>query len=188
MLPRIDPRWSSICSKWSAIRGTKRGGGRLQCTLVVGRELASATHRMQQKLQNCCTFCLCGQTIALLFFFTEMRPGPQWEAGLPGVQGNDFPKSAEERSSSPGGARTGKKYTDVQSCRLKSNNHILVLFNADPFSLNIWFMNNPILCFRLGWKGDESQLVRKRRRCQRTRRRRRRRKKAQKRRNKYAGS
>ena len=49
--------------------------------------------------------------------YSEMRPGPQWEAGLSGVQGNDFPKPTEERSSPPRARRTGKykyKYRQIQ--------------------------------------------------------------------------
>ena len=69
---------------------------------------AKATHRCR----NCKTvefFPAPVQTIAILFSVPEMRPGPQWEARLPGVQGDDFPESGEERSSPEGGARTGKK-------------------------------------------------------------------------------
>ena len=69
---------------------------------------AKATHRCR----NCKTvdfFPAPVQTIAILFSVPEMWPGPQWEARLPGVQGDDFPESGEERSSPEGGTRTGKK-------------------------------------------------------------------------------
>ena len=54
--------------------------------------------------------------------YSEMRPGPQWEAGLSGVQGNDFPKPTEERSSPPRARRTGKKGTDLGQIKF---HHIL---------------------------------------------------------------
>ena len=99
---------------------------------VGGGAGADFGHPQMQKLQNCCTFCLCGQTIALLFFFLpEMRPGPQWEAGLPGVQGNDFPESGEERSSSPRGARTGKMSDLASSNEITTFLFIFLLIHGD---------------------------------------------------------
>ena len=77
-------------------------------------------------------------------------------------------------------ARKGQMY-DL-AC---SNQITTFLFS---FSMNILFVKTPTFCFRPSWRGGESQLGRKRRRCRRTRRRRRRRKKAPKRRNKDVGS
>ena len=156
-----------------------------QC-IVVGRELALAT-LATHRWRNCKTEALFPQTIAQQSnnctppcFLPEMRPGPRRKVGLPGVQSDDFPESGEERSSPQGGARTGKP-------SLSSKNRILVHFNDGIFiflELILMIKIQIFKCFRPGWKEGESQLGKRRRRCQQTRKRRKRRKKAQKRRSK----
>ena len=103
----------------------QKGGGRLQCTLVVG----GGSWLRPPKDAEIALFAFAAKQLHFFFLFlAEMRPGPEWEAGLPGVQGNDFPESGEERSSSKRGARTGKKCTDVQSCPCFSNQITTFLF------------------------------------------------------------
>ena len=125
-----------------------------QSHVLIGDDLQYAAANDISKMRNKGGDCNVGtptdREIAKLHFFpfvakqlhssSEMRRGPRWEAGLPGVQGDDFPQSGEERSSSPRARRTGKNGTDVLSCLLKSTNHILVFFVFEYLT--------PSLCFR----------------------------------------
>ena len=134
---------------------------------------AKATHRCR----NCKTvefFPAPVQTIAILRDAT-------WTA-----MGSSTTRSSRRWFS---GVGRGKKLSwgrNKNRQEVKSKNHILVHLDYD-YGPSYLIHELPCSCCRPRWKGDESPLGKRRRRCQRTKRRKRRRKRAQRRRNKHAG-